>query len=276
MNDLAKPTFPLRFDSQPDQKPFAFELIINEHGVVMTGRSAKGGASSVLISKFDPDSPLATPTTYFSECARAFVADVSSLHDRFKNDELTDRVFIAFGARFAKPAGQLQNIGIKARQTNSAERAALIAVDPATAANAHLRAHGMELFRSADRAGQEAFAINDDTPYEFTAALIESGALAAVSDRAREAAIERYATQRLIAKTGLTAQHQIAPTYERPLATGPDHRAAREAAKRELGKLNARAEEVATVEDMLRRLCDVVSTATGKSPHEVYKIFDRK
>lgn len=106
--------------------------------------------------------------------------------------------------------------------------------------------------------------------------MIESGALTAVSDRARDAATERYMAQRLVAKSGSTAAHQIAPTYERPLAAGPDHRAAREAATHELNKLTARAEALASVEDMLRRICDVLSPATNLSPRDIYNTFDRK
>lgn len=276
MNDVAKTAFPLRFDNQPDQKPFAFELNTTERGVVMTGRSAKGATASALITTLDPASPLANPNSYIGECVKAFVADVAGLHDKFKNDELTNRTLAAADARLGKACGQLQNQGIKEAQDIAASRAALMAVDPATPANAHLRAYGMELWRSADRSGREAMAISPTTPYETTGALIESGALSEVSERAREAAINRYMAQRLIAKSGSTATHQIAPTYERPLATGPDHRAAREAATRELDKLNARAEAVATVEDMLRRICDVVATATNMSPHDIYKKFDRK
>ncbi|MCK1304619.1 hypothetical protein [Bradyrhizobium sp. 45] len=276
MNDVAKPAFPLRFDSQPNQTPFAFELNITEHGVVMTGRSAKGSTSSVLFPKLGQASPLAEMTSYVGECAKAFVADVAGLHESFKNDELTNRMRAAADARFGKTCGQMVNRGIKEAQDVAASRAALMGVDPATSANAHLRAHGMALWRSADRSGREAIAIDDNTPFETTAALIESGALSAVSDRARDAATTRYMAQRLIAKSGSTAAHQIAPTYERPLATGPDHRAARDAATRELDKLTARAEAVATVEDMLRRICDVLSTATNLSPHDIYKTFDRK
>ncbi|QIO33204.1 hypothetical protein [Bradyrhizobium sp. 1(2017)] len=276
MNGIAKTAFPLRFDNQPDQKPFAFELNTTERGVVMTGRSANGATASALITTLDPASPLAEMNSYIGECAKAFVADVAGLHESFKNDELTNRIRAAADLRFGKTCGQLQNRGIKESQDVAASRAALMAVDPATAANAHLRAHGMALWRSADRSRQEAMATSENTPYETTAALIESGALTGVSERARDAAINRYMAQRLIAKSGSNAAHQIAPTYERPLATGPDHRAARDAATRELDKLNARAEAVATVEDMLRRICNVVATATNLSPHDIYKTFDRK
>ncbi|MET4603434.1 hypothetical protein ABIB90_002912 [Bradyrhizobium sp. JR4.1] len=276
MNDVAKPSFPLRFDNQADHKPVTFELNDSGRGIVLTARAAKGETSSALIPKLDQASSLAEMTSYVGECAKAFVADVAGLHDSFKNDELTNRIRSAAGMRLGKACGQMVNRGIKEAQDVAASRATLMAVDPATVATAHLRAYGLGKFHAADRASQEAIAIDDNTPHETTAALIESGALTTVSDRARDAAMTRYMAQRLIAKSGSTAAHQITPTYERPLATGPDHRAAREAASRELDKLNTRAEAVATVEDMLRRICDVLSTATNLSPHDIYKTFDRK
>ncbi|MET4721655.1 hypothetical protein ABIF63_005761 [Bradyrhizobium japonicum] len=275
MNQIPKREFPLRFDNQPDQKPFVFEMNDSGRGLVLTVRASGGESRTALLPALS-DGPLAQMTKYVGECAKAFVADVAGLHESFKGGELTNRIRSAAAARLGKACGQLQSQGIKEAQDVAASRAALTAVDPATVATAHLRADALAKWNAADRAGREAVAISEATPYETTAALIESGALTAVSDRARDAATERYMAQRLVAKSGSTAAHQIAPTYERPLAVGPDHRAAREAATHELNKLTARAEAVASVEDMLRRICDVLSPATNLSPHDIYNTFDRK
>lgn len=276
MNDVAKPAFPLRFDNQADQKPTMYSMTDTPRGPVLTTRTANGGTSSVLFPKLDRASSLAEFTSYVGDCAKAFVTDVGALHENFKGGELTNRIRGAATARFGKACGRLQNQGIKEAQDVAASRAALTAVDPATVSTAHLRAYGLANFNAADRAGQEAIAISEATPYETTAALIETGALSAVSDRARDAAIERFMAQRLVAKSGSTAAHQVQPDYSSPLATGPDHRAAREAAKRELDKLNARADAIKSVSDMLRNICDAMSLATNLSPHDIYKTFDRK
>ncbi|KJC60077.1 hypothetical protein UP10_15530 [Bradyrhizobium sp. LTSPM299] len=271
-----KQEFPLVIDTSGDKKPSQFRVDDNERGVVLTVNASNGTASSVLFAKLDEASPLAQMTAYAGEAAKTFVADVAGLHERFKGDELTNRVRGAAAARFGKTCGQIQNIGLKETRDVATSRATLTAVDPATIANAHLRADALVKWNAADRAGQETIASSDATSYETTAALIEIGALSSVSDRARDAAIERYMAQRWLAKSGSTAAHEIQPSFERPLATGVDHSAAREAAKREIDKLNARSEAVTNVEDMLRRICDVLSLATDMPPRDIYKTFDRK
>ncbi|MET4802575.1 hypothetical protein [Bradyrhizobium sp. LB11.1] len=268
--------FPLVIETSGDKKPAEYRVDDSGRGLVFTVTASDGRTGSVLFSRLDESSPLAQMTTYAGECAKAFVAEVAGLHQNFIGDELTARVRAAAAGRFAKVCGQLQNQGIKEAQNVAASRAALTAIDPATVATAHLRVDALVKWNAADRTSRETIASSDETPYETTAALIETGALSSVSDRALDAATTRYMCQRLVARSGSTAAHEIAPSYERPLATGPNHRAAREAAMRELDKLNARSEAVTNVEDMLRRICDVLSPATNLSPHDIYKTFDRK
>lgn len=276
MNDVAKPAFPLRFDNQPDQKPLTFEMNDSGRGIVLTTRGAKGETQVTFFPVINDDGPLGQMVNYMGECAQAFIGDHDNTIKNYIGDELSARVRGTYLSRFHKACNELQKIAIKEAQDVAASRAGLMAVDPATAANSHLRADALAKWNAAKQADREAIAIDDNTPHEFTAALIESGALAAVSDRARNAALARYMAQRHVAKSGSTAAHQIAPSYENPIACGPDHRAAREAAMRELDKLTSRSEALKTVGDMLRGLCDSMSIATGISKHDAYRMLIAK
>lgn len=276
MNDVVKPAFPLRFDNQPDQKPIRFEMNDSGRGLVLTTRGAKGETQTTFFPVINDDGPLGRMVGYMGDCAKAFIGDHDNTIKNYIGDELSARVRGTYLSRFHKACNELQKIAIKEAQDVAASRAALTAVDPATPANSHLRADALAKFNAADQAGREAIAISDDTAFEVTAALIESGALAALSHRARETATTRYMAQRLIAKSGSTAAHQIAPSYENPIAFGPDHHAAREAAMREIDRLTARSEALKTVGEMLRGLCDSMSIACGMSKYDAYRMLIAK
>jgi len=273
---MNEPKFPLVFERSTDQKPTTYSLNDTGRGLGFTAQAGNGHAASALIPLLDEASPCAQIIAYVGECAKAFVGDIAQLHERFKGEELTNRVRGAAIARFAKSLGQLQNQGIRDARDVAISYAGLTAVDPATIGNAHLRVEAMRKWNAADQASRETIATNDETPYETTAALIETGALNNVSDRARDTAIERYREQRLIAKSGSTAAHELQPSYERPLAFGADHQAARKAAKLEIDKLKARSEAIAMTEDLLRNICSVIAIATDMQPRDFYALFDRK
>lgn len=265
-------SFPLVFTT-PEPAATVYAVNDSGRGVVLTARTGNSSVSTALIPAISDGGPLSEMSTHLTAAAKAFISDVAGLDANFKGDELAARTRNAAVSRFATILNETQSRGRKNAQDVAVSKVGLQLPEPATVATAHIRAEGIRQFHAADQAGREKMVLSEDTPHEQLAGLIETGLLNGVSDRAREAALERFMITRLIATTGLQAKHELQPSFEFPLAHGPDRKAAREAAKAEIAKLNARSDAVESVGIMLRQLCGVLSSATGLSAQETYNLL---
>lgn len=272
MNEIPKGAFPLVFHAP---EPVATVYAVNDsgRGVVITSRTGNDNVSSALIPKIGGDGPLSEMSPHLTACANGFVSDFANLNKNFKGEELATRTRAAALSRFGVTMNETQSRGRKEASDVSNTMIRLQVPEPANIANAYIRAEGVRLWHAADQAGREKMAANPDTPIEHLAGWIETGLLNSVSERARETALENFMIARLIATTGLQAKHELQPSFEFPLANGPDRKAARDAARAEIAKLNARRDAVESVGIMLRQLCGVLSSATGLTPQETYNLL---
>ncbi|MFT4121064.1 hypothetical protein [Bradyrhizobium sp.] len=233
-----------------------------------------GQHASALIPMAAQGSALADMMTHLVMCSQAFIDDHAAASKRFIGDELANQVRGIAAGRFSRVYPEAVKIGRKENQDVAAAKAALSAVDPATPATAAIRARVLAKWDAANEAGaREAIALDRNLPYEATAALIESGVLASMDERTRNTVTQRYMEQRYVATTGSQSRHEMQPSLDQPLASGPDREAARRDAAAAIAGLNARSETLAFASDALRGIVNVVALATDQTPANVYQSF---
>jgi hypothetical protein len=171
----------------------------------------------------------------------------------------------------SKPFTALQSGGQDEKRAIDTATANARTVDPATPANALIRARTLAAWDTADLSGK-ATMINH-LPMEGLAALIESDALNELQIDLSKIATDRYMIMRHIAKAGLQATFQQRADANNPLATGPDVEAATACAQEALDAFNGRSELVNDVANVLRNMVIVAALATELPTDRAYQLL---
>lgn len=218
-----------------------------------------GRRASLMLPTFPEGTPLATTGVTLSVALNNFAGNVQTAVAQFLPGVVPQHMQQAVINVLRKPAVAFQSAAIAEQQAIAKAKAVSMTIDPATLSTAPIRAHAVRLFDAADVAGRAAVLLNFNL--EQLAGVIESGAIDQVPPDVAEIGNERYMLLRHVARTGLQASFQRAPTPIDPLASGADTGAAMAAAQASLDALNARSDDVDAAANVLRNVIIVAALA---------------